>query len=162
MSNLKRKREEEGNLELDIQEKCAEAVLTISLPCSSSSTESKGQADPQTNGDHQACSPVKETNPTCSTRNEPAGVASRAATTAGRPETSMTIMICGEEVILKGKVGGRRRKQPIETLKVLAYKGRLAMACKANNMMAALEVYREMQSKGIKQDPSVSYGIGLE
>lgn len=74
----------------------------------------------------------------------------------------MTIMICGEEVVLKGKAGGRRRKQPIETLKVLAYKGRLAMACKENNMMTALEVYREMQSKGIKQDPSVSHGGGQE
>lgn len=67
-----------------------------------------------------------------------------------------TIVICGEEVRLKGTVGRRKRKHTLETLIILAYKGRLAMACKVNNMVRALEIYREMKSKGIKQDLSVS------
>lgn len=44
----------------------------------------------------------------------------------------------------------------MDALVVLAYKGQLAMACKANSMVSALEIHREMKSKGIKQDLSVS------
>lgn len=61
-------------------------------------------------------------------------------------------MVCGKEVMVKHTGGRKRRKHPIETLTILAYKGQLALACKANNMVSALEIYREMKTKGVQQD----------
>lgn len=91
------------------------------------------------------------------------GVASVAADKTDKPVASsaaadrQTILICGKEVVLQSTGGRKRRKHPMETLVILAYKSRLAIACKANDMMAALEIHREMKSKGVKQDLSVSF-----
>ena len=68
-----------------------------------------------------------------------------------------TILICGKETVLKSTGGRKRRKHPMETLVILAYKARLALECKANDMVAALEIYDEMREKGIKRDLSVSF-----
>lgn len=57
---------------------------------------------------------------------------------------------------MKHTGGRKKRKHPLETLIVFAYKGQLAMACKANNMVNALEIYREMKTKGIQRDLEVS------
>lgn len=73
-----------------------------------------------------------------------------------------TILICGKEVVLKNTGGRKRRKHPMETLVILAYKSRLAISCKANDMVAALEIHREMKSKGVKQDISVRFFFILQ
>ncbi|CAM9258489.1 unnamed protein product [Hapterophycus canaliculatus] len=65
-----------------------------------------------------------------------------------------TIVICGKEITLRQTGGRRKGKHPMDALVILAYKGQLAMACKANSMVSALEIHREMKSKGIKQDLS--------
>lgn len=74
------------------------------------------------------------------------------------PPPAAKIMICGKEITVKHTGGRKKRKHPIETLIVLAYKGQLALACKANNMVSALEIYREMKTKCIQQDLSVRMG----
>lgn len=71
------------------------------------------------------------------------------------PPPAAKIMICGKEITVKHTGGRKKRKHPIETLIILAYKGQLALACKANNMVSALEIYREMKTKGVTQDLSV-------
>ena len=71
------------------------------------------------------------------------------------PPPAAKIMICGKEITVKHTGGRKKRKHPIETLTIQAYKGQLALACKANNMVSALEIYREMKTKGVQQDLSV-------
>eukprot|EP00752_Nemacystus_decipiens_P005171 g4693.t1 len=70
------------------------------------------------------------------------------------PPPPAKIMICGKEVTVKHTGGRKKRKPPIETLTILAYKGQLALACRANNMVSALEIYREMKAKDIQRDLS--------
>lgn len=71
------------------------------------------------------------------------------------PKPAKKILICGKEITLKESGGRRKRKPSLETLVFLAYHGQLVTACKANNMLSALEIYQEMKSKGIKQDLAV-------
>ncbi|CBJ26017.1 conserved unknown protein [Ectocarpus siliculosus] len=70
------------------------------------------------------------------------------------PTTAGKITICGKEITLQHTGGRKKRKHPMETLILLAYKDELTLKCKANNMVSALEIHQEMKSKGIKQDLS--------
>ncbi|CAB1119970.1 unnamed protein product [Ectocarpus sp. CCAP 1310/34] len=70
------------------------------------------------------------------------------------PTTAGKITICGKEITLQHTGGRKKRKHPMETLILLAYKEELTLKCKANNMISALEIHQEMKSKGIKQDLS--------
>lgn len=126
------------------QQKQEESTTSSQTACSSTPQA----ASEETQRCHRT---VVEATTSKSTDAPPSSAAS--SSTKGDPAT---IVICGKEVLLKGTGGRKKRKHPIETLIILAYKGRLAMACKANDMVAALDIYREMKSKGIKQDLSVS------
>lgn len=152
MSELKRKRE------LDDEER-TDAVDTVGeAPASSSSSAAASAAEV-----HASCS-SSPSSTSASPAIEGGGGKEECGTNAANSKASSPkkadgpekILICGKEVALKQTGGRKKRKHPMDTLIILAYKGRLAMACKANNMMAALEIYREMKSKGIKQDLSVS------
>ena len=151
----KRKREGDDKLEPDAVDK-SEGEGALNTSSSLSAAKPGGQAELQTNGSHGTCSPGEESTPARVDLSKAADLASKAMSFTGGKDGPVKITICGEEVTLKGTAGRRKRKQPIETLILLAYKGRLAMACKNNNMVAALDLYREMKSKEIKQDPSVS------
>lgn len=82
----------------------------------------------------------------------PAGAGAGAgARSSGTP--ARTVMVCGKGVALQG--GGKRRKLSVEAMVLTAYKKELALTCKVNDMVSALEMYREMKAKGIKQDLGV-------
>ncbi|CAM9736570.1 unnamed protein product [Ectocarpus sp. 12 AP-2014] len=70
------------------------------------------------------------------------------------PTTAGKITICGKEITLQHTGGRKKRKHAMETLILLAYKDELTLKCKENNMVSALEIHKEMKSKGIKQDLS--------
>lgn len=91
-------------------------------------------------------------------------VAAGAKASGASKETTRTVLICGKEVPLcgggkrKGKGKGKKRRGgPVEGMVLTAYKKELALACKANDMMSALDMYREMEVKGIKHDLEVKY-----
>ncbi|CAM9590388.1 unnamed protein product [Ectocarpus fasciculatus] len=88
---------------------------------------------------------------------EDAAGATASGTRRGKskpPITAGKITICGKEITLQHTGGRKKRKHPLETLILLAYKDELTLKCKANNMVSALEIHQEMKSKGVKQDLS--------
>lgn len=170
MTELKRKREDVDDGKPDDK---GAGTTDVALgqavhPSSSSSSSSTSSQSPPPlpTAQMQPCSSEVEgedrshgDSPAAST-----GVASVAADKTDKPAASaaadrQTILICGKEVALQSTMGRKRRKHTLETLVILAYKSRLAIACKANDMMAALEIHREMKNKGVKQDLSVRLGF---
>lgn len=179
MSELKRKREDVDEGKPDDDEAAAGTGTTDVAPAqvvlhpSSSSTSSPSSSSPQSTPPAPAPTPPAP----CSTLEEgeiethvsgaadtpsvdAVKVDKRAAKKVAVAERQ-TILICGKEVVLKSTGGRKRRKHPMETLVILAYKARLALECKANDMVAALEIYDEMKQKGVKRDLSVSYFLYL-
>eukprot|EP00903_Cladosiphon_okamuranus_P008688 g8324.t1 len=171
MLELKRKREE-GVCEPEelgtTDVTCAAPAAPSSPPpepaSSSGAAPATATAEPDTSGERPA---APDTTPTVSrvsdTTAESGEAAAAAPSSAPRapqqkkrhePPPEAKIMICGKEIIVKHTGGRKKRRHPIETLIVLAYKAQLALACKANNMVSALEIYREMKTKGIHQDLS--------
>lgn len=154
MSELKRKREDGDEGEAGVAGACS---LTSSLSSVSQANDSSQSA---TTGACSSGDGAGADSGECKTETGDAGASASALSASARPagheDGSATIIIRGEEVVLKGTAGRKKRKHSVQTLIVLAYKGSLALACKANDMVAALDIYREMKSKGIKQDLSVS------
>lgn len=138
MSNLKRKREEGEESGLD------DTTSPVKSP-TNASTHGADEPSPSK-------APIGATNGTYKAETSPAGDSAETG-------DSLTILICGEEVVLKGTGGRKKRKCSRDTLILTAYKGRLARMCRADNMSSALEIYKEMQAKGIKQDLEVGHGI---
>lgn len=159
MSDLKRKRnvDDEGNhvpaddgtVDAEASPQKQQQKLEESPTSSQTACSSTPQAPSE---ETQRCHGTAVEATTSKSTDAPSSSAA-SSSTKGDPAT---IVICGKEVMLKATGGRKKRKHPMETLIILAYKGRLALACKANDMVAALDIHREMKSKGIKQDLSVS------
>lgn len=151
MSELKRKREEEQEEQEDYNEGVVTQAGVSSHPAPLSPSSLSCSANTSENAP-----PSGDVVPTTELAIPVDGVALVSAGAGAVAEPLSTILICGEELPLKDTGGRKKRKHPLETLVLLAYKGRLAELCKANDMVSALEVYREMKSKSIKQDLAVS------
>lgn len=162
MSALKRKREDDDERGVASLDTAARPVADAAMEASDESPVAQA---PLPNGSgEQAPLPASAGGDSTGGGQEASAVTASTAAAAAGPESSsasgasgpVNIVICGEEVVLKGTAGRRKRKQPVDALIALAYKGRLARASKSNDMVSALEVYREMKAKGVKQDLSVS------
>lgn len=161
MSDLKRKREDdESPQEPD-----------VSIAASTPATDDTNDAQPPSANPHAASDTSSTSQVARSPHNRQTeisddsrgGMAATGATAGASEEKAITI--CGKRVVLKGGGGGggrkRKRKQPLEAMVLMAYKARLAQTCKANDMISALEMYREMKTKGIKQDLGVCHCLCL-
>lgn len=135
-------------------ERAAAAALADTAPPASSSSSSGVSATAATTADGDAVVEAAAASTTSAASSSSSPPSARNNERAPKP--TKKILICGKEVTLKDTGGRKKRKQPMEALVILAYKGQLAMACKVNSMLSALEIYQEMKSKGIKQDLSVS------
>lgn len=138
MPDLKRKRKDEEGLE---DHDSAAAATTHSDAGDSTSPSRDDPSAVKKSSDGDAVVTPKD--------NDTSGHPARA----GGPST---ITICGKEVVLKGTAGRKKRKYDRDALILMAYKGHLARMCKADNMVSALEIYREMKSKKIVPDLEVS------
>lgn len=135
MSGLKRKTENDGE---------------ITSPDPASTSVSPKSADPS-QGASSSCREASDGAHRVSTPNS-----TNPDTHVPRIDSPQTINICGEEVLLKRGGGRKKRKLNRDTLIFMTYKARLAEMCRADNMLAALDIYKEMKSKRIFQDLEVS------
>lgn len=153
MTDLKRKREDVDDGKPDEDEVAAGTTTDVApaqvvLPPSSSSSSTS------------SCSPSAQSTPAPPPPAAPPEQCTSEEEGEIRPapkSAPQTILICGKEAVLKTTGGRKRRKHPMETLVTMAYRARLAVTCKANDMVAALEIYREMKTKGVKQDLAVRF-----
>lgn len=163
MSDLKRKREDddgegEENVEIPGRTPSCPLVAPPVAEALAPSTEPPTQTSAgTTKGDGKIGNCNREGSTTDIQSNTGALPPSTATLSAeGAAVNPFTTMICGEEISLTDTAGRRKKKRSREMLVFLAYQAQLAITCQDNNMMAALEIYREMKSKGIRQDVSVS------
>lgn len=175
MSELKRKREEDDPEE---EEPDVKDATPVALPRAAQVSPTAVEVQPATakaaaaprestaseGSKSEAAGPAEDTAapggtgpPATSAEKDTAGVTSSGARRGKSkpPTTAGKITICGKEITLQHTGGRKKRKHPMETLILLAYKDELTIKCKANNMVSALEIHQEMKSKGIKQDLSV-------
>ena len=163
MTELKRKREDVDDGKSEDEVAGTNDIAPTQSTSSSPSSQSTPPTPPQCSSEEEGEVRSHGDGSAPSTR-----VVSVAADKADKPAAKsaatdrQTILICGKEVVLKSTGGRKRRKHPIETLVILAYKSRLAITCQANDMVGALEIHREMKNKGVKQDLSVSFFQGVD